>query len=1304
MDINALKRARALSKKTGENVVGSVVSIHKGSDINTQGEIIGYSAAASIKNAKFAIRSEKESIKVAQSIKDKSPQQTIEGEWVNISPEEAYSRVKSLLKDPSWAQVSLDPLRHSFFYDRSNKQPVVSADEILQVGRFVLAKNVKYAARDEFLYSRTADQAADTGLTEAENIARVEKVATDVASKWQNKPNIIVINNIQSPEVPQEVRDFDAERSDGTDTVDEGFFYKGNIYLIAPQLATDADITRAVYHEGLGHFGLRGVFGKSLTPILDQLTVARPDLIKERADAYGLNLEKPAERRLAAEEALAKLAQTNPKLGFVKRSVAAIRTWLRDNVPGFKNLKMTDDQIIRDYIIPARDFVERGKTRSDQAELDAIRFSKKPSQPTLPGIAAKPKGKTQIPKPLPGATWTNLPDMTRKDEVIIALVDKNYNLSQAQKAIEDRVGTIKDEINTYRKEALSHGRAESREKDFYTKETTPIYQEMKAKNISDKALTEYLVMRHAKEANELIARRNPNNQSLQDNGVGVTYKEREEYFKNLNPERKKAFESIAAKVDSILKNTRDILEKGGVIDAEERKGWEDTFEFYVPTRREESDFLMPSSGYRRVGDFAKSRVGSSREVVDVLSNIVINRLIAINRVEKERIGRAFYGMTLMHPNPEYFMAVSPDAVKNKDVLINEIRNQFGMSQTEAEQLVGSVVSEPTRRYYNKETGEVNTVTDVQAKYRDYVLPVKLNGKDRFVFANPKNPRAVQMVQSLRGLDVDQLTGLWAMSAPITRWFAAVNTQYNLIFGAWNFMRDIQGAQLKLTATDIADKKLEVLNGTFKAIPEIYKALRERSEGNDFSDKSDGSWSDFILHGGKVGYRDQFQNLKDTTNLVEKELAKLDRNNLTKATYKTLDWISNVNDVMENSTRLSAYRAALNKYKAEHKGPITARDLENMKDRAADIAKNLTVNFNRKGTWGAKAGSIYAFFNASVQGTVNLAQTLRGPAGKLIMSGGIAIGIAQALALAMAGFDEDEPAEFIKQKNLVFPTGDGDYVMWPMPFGFNVFPNIGRLMVEGLIKTTKGKDASEKLYDTITMLANSFNPLGGAGLWQMITPTALDPLAALAENRDSFGRPISRESRGTSPKPGYTLSRDPSPSISQYLSEFINDISFGNKDKRGWVSPTADQIDYLAGQVTGGVGREVMRVGKYAANLAEGKETPESQVPLKGKVVGSITSPQAISQRFYSNVKTMSEHEDAIKGRISRRESTSQYLRENPEASLWRRANTLENDISKLNTRRRELVKKEAPYAEIKKIDDQKTRMMKEFNDRVRKYN
>jgi hypothetical protein len=187
-------------------------------------------------------------------------------------------------------------------------------------------------------------------------------------------------------------------------------------------------------------------------------------------------------------------------------------------------------------------------------------------------------------------------------------------------------------------------------------------------------------------------------------------------------------------------------------------------------------------------------------------------------------------------------------------------------------------------------------------------------------------------------------------------------------------------------------------------------------------------------------------------------------------------------------------------------------------------------------------------------------------------------------------------------------------------------------------------------------------------------------------------------------PGYQLSRDPSPSISQFLAEFINTITFGNKDKRGFLSPTADQMDYLGKQLGGGVYRETSGILTYVSNEIQDKATPDYKVPIVGKIVGDLNSPPAISQRFYSNVIKMAEHEKAIKGRIDRRESVTAYMRENPEASLWRRANTLENEISKLNRRRRELVEKEAPVERIKQIDDQKTRMMKQFNDQVRKYN
>ncbi|MFS4517655.1 PLxRFG domain-containing protein, partial [Delftia tsuruhatensis] len=66
-------------------------------------------------------------------------------------------------------------------------------------------------------------------------------------------------------------------------------------------------------------------------------------------------------RRHAAEEVLAEMAEKTPQLHFVRRAVAAIRNWLRANVPGFKNLKLSDADIIQGYILPAREFVERGQ-------------------------------------------------------------------------------------------------------------------------------------------------------------------------------------------------------------------------------------------------------------------------------------------------------------------------------------------------------------------------------------------------------------------------------------------------------------------------------------------------------------------------------------------------------------------------------------------------------------------------------------------------------------------------------------------------------------------------------------------------------------------------------------------------------------------------------------------------------------------------------------------------------------------------------------------------------------------------------
>jgi len=145
MDINALNRGDALG------INGSVVAIHPENDPSSP---IGYASAAHITDVQFVIRSEKAAMKIAMGKDTKKPQQTAEGTWKPASPGKVYADVMKHLNDPAWTQVSLDPLRHSYFYDRETKQPVLSADEVFQIGRFLLAKNVKFGEREDFMYMK----------------------------------------------------------------------------------------------------------------------------------------------------------------------------------------------------------------------------------------------------------------------------------------------------------------------------------------------------------------------------------------------------------------------------------------------------------------------------------------------------------------------------------------------------------------------------------------------------------------------------------------------------------------------------------------------------------------------------------------------------------------------------------------------------------------------------------------------------------------------------------------------------------------------------------------------------------------------------------------------------------------------------------------------------------------------------------------------------------------------------------------------------------------------------------------------
>ena len=107
----------------------------------------------------------------------------------------------------------------------------------------------------------------------------------------------------------------------------------------------------------------------------------------------------------------------------------------------------------------------------------------------------------------------------------------------------------------------------------------------------------------------------------------------------------------------------------------------------------------------------------------------------------------------------------------------------------------------------------------------------------------------------------------------------------------------------------------------------------------------------------------------------------DRGKVSQAAHAVADWLSDYCEAMENDRLAVSRRRSMNGMS---------------KERAASLAKNLTVNFNRKGRQTRELGALYAFFNAAVQGTTRMAQTLAGPAGRKIIAGGVMLGVMNTL--------------------------------------------------------------------------------------------------------------------------------------------------------------------------------------------------------------------------------------------------------------------------------------------------------------------
>jgi len=123
-----------------------VVSVHDAFDKkgreSLSGDIMGYGKTAVLKNVEFK-GSPTGAASISARKTDKGTIARIFGDYYNAEPENVEEYAKQVIKDKDWTQVGYNPFRHGFFYDKDTGMPVKSAEEVIQVGPLVLAKNAQ---------------------------------------------------------------------------------------------------------------------------------------------------------------------------------------------------------------------------------------------------------------------------------------------------------------------------------------------------------------------------------------------------------------------------------------------------------------------------------------------------------------------------------------------------------------------------------------------------------------------------------------------------------------------------------------------------------------------------------------------------------------------------------------------------------------------------------------------------------------------------------------------------------------------------------------------------------------------------------------------------------------------------------------------------------------------------------------------------------------------------------------------------------------------------------------------------------
>lgn len=558
--------------------------------------------------------------------------------------------------------------------------------------------------------------------------------------------------------------------------------------------------------------------------------------------------------------------------------------------------------------------------------------------------------------------------------------------------------------------------------------------------------------------------------------------------------------------------------------------------------------------------------------------------------------------------------------------------------------------------------------------REHEVRVMKDGEEYVIYVNG-DPQLAQAMNNTRAHRVREIQSgkLDRAAAWLGRKMAAAYTSLSPLFIPSNYFRDLT---MTLASTAIREdaKYNYLLRKNLATSWNLGFMLRDYQSGKLREKVSNGNatakeqmFYDFMMNGGETGFVSSLD-VEDLKKKFKNDLKDLDRwkANPVKVGHTIMDAIEFLNRAIEDSNRFAVY--------------MTSIQYGRSIDEAVNDAKDVTLNFNRKGTgeygW-QMIRNLYLFINPAVQSLQTLGALVKHHPFKFTavtaswLASGVLVPIVNAALMSLCdviasafGFGgDDDKDKYISMKdkywqftkwdrrnNLImyFPFSN-EFVKIPLAQEFRAFYGIGdmiasKMMGGELAEESWSQYAEDMLGQVVDMLP--IDPTGYDGnIAVSLMPNAIRPVFELAFNVDFTGKPLFKDSEYNKYDPNFTKAYVGTPDWLVRASKMVNSIGNDYPDvQQNSIDAFGDPrynlnnpavVDHVLSSYLGGaytMGSQVLGVLTKALN--DPKEIKMADIPLISKFV-SNPDDRPVTKKQGDEFWNMKENHDRAANTLSK---------------------------------------------------------------------